>query len=203
MGITIYSVNNSMAKEIRCAYDEKSLLNGVIRSVDNSPDGDPNYKLIICNEAVREIFDFIEWNKGKRNDLRNEQGGVLIGKRYYDEEKNIHFTVVSKAIAADNAIGSTGYLVITPECWETIYRRKDEYNESEGDNAIIVGWFHTHPNALPCFMSGTDRSTQESFFDGENTYSVVINPQRHLIKAFRSKECYAAQAFFVVESKKE
>lgn len=202
MGITIHGINNSINKEIKDSYDELALLCGTVRTSDNAPNGDPHYKLILQYTAVKEIFDFIEWDVGERPDLRNEQGGILLGKRYYDAEKDIHFTVVSKAITADDAIGSAGYLDITQECWKDMHEKKDIYNEKTGETAVIVGWFHTHPNGLPCFMSATDRNTQDLFFDGDNTYSVVINPQRHLLKAFRAKECYATQAFLITTPKK-
>jgi len=197
MKITIHSVNNSANEELCESYDEFALFDGVVHSSDNAPEGDPHHKLVLKHKAVREIFDFIEWDRGERPDSRDEQGGILLGKRYYDAKKEIHFAVVSKAITADDAVGSSGYLDITQECWRDMHKKKDDYNEATGEDAVIVGWFHTHPNSLSCFMSGTDRNTQDLFFDGDNTYSIVFNPQRHLLKAFRARECYATQAFLI------
>ena len=203
MNITICSVNNSINEEARKVYDERQLLIGNVRLSDNFASATASHKLILKYNAVREIFDFIEWDIGLRPDSRVEQGGILLGKRYYDSEKGIHFVVVSKAITADNAIGSTGYLDITRECWREMHDKKDAYNQQTGEDVIIVGWFHTHPNMLSCFMSGVDKNTQNLFFDGDNTYSIVINPQRHLLKAFRSKECYATQAFLILDSQEK
>ena len=199
MNITIYGVNNKVNDEQPGIYDESRLVNGAVRLSDNFSSADPLHKLILKPKAVFEIFNFIEWDVGQRADTRNEQGGILIGKRYFDEMKRIHYVVVSKAIIADEAEGSTGYLNITHDCWNNIHEKKDNYNRETGEDAVIVGWFHTHPNMLPCFMSGTDRNTQDLFFDGDNTYSIVINPQRHLLKAFRSKECFAAQAILLLD----
>jgi len=81
-----------------------------------------------------------------------------------------------------------------------MHDKKDKYNRETGESSVIIGWFHTHPNMLSCFMSGTDRHTQSLFFDGDNTYSIVFNPQRHLLKAFRSKECLATQAFLMLDA---
>ena len=200
MKITIHSVNNSANQEFSDTYDETILFNGIIRSSDNAPKGDPHYKLILQHKAVREIFDFIEWDRGERPDSRDEQGGILLGKRYYDAEKDIHYAIVSKSITAEDAVGSSGYLDMTQECWRNMHSKKDDYNEATGENAVIIGWFHTHPNSLSCFMSSTDRNTQDLFFDGENTYSIVFNPQRQLLKAFRASECYATQAFLIIDS---
>jgi len=202
MKITILNVNNDMNKELEAVYDEKQLLEGKdVRLSDNFASASTSYKLILKPLAVREIFNFIEWSSGQRNDIRPEQGGILIGKRYYDSERGIHFAIVTKAITADTAIGTAGHLNITKECWGEMHEKKDSYNIETGENAIIIGWFHTHPNMLSCFMSGTDRTTQNLFFDGINTYALVINPQRHLMKAFRSKDCYATQAFLMMMPK--
>lgn len=199
MNITIRGVNHAANEEQARAYDESQLIAGKTRLSDNFSIACRTHKLILMPGAVREIFDFIEWDVGRRSDSRVEQGGVLLGKRYYDCKRNIHFSIVHKVITADSAEASSGHLEITHECWRIIYEKKDEFNKKTGRNVVIVGWFHTHPNALSCFMSSTDRMTQSLFFDGDNTYSIVINPQRHLLKAFRAKECYAAQAFLMLD----
>ncbi|MDR0918196.1 MAG: hypothetical protein LBM93_02950 [Oscillospiraceae bacterium] len=198
MKIVIHSVNNTANQEILSKYNEKLLICGNVHLSDNFASADNTHKLILENTAVCEIFDFIEWNIGQRPDSRDEQGGILLGKRYYDEEQDIHFVIVSKVITAIGALESSGYLDITHECWCDMHQRKDAYNEETGEELVIVGWFHTHPNMLSCFMSGTDRNTQNLFFNSENTYSIVINPQRHLLKAFRAKECHPTQAFLIV-----
>lgn len=198
MDITVYRINDEANKEQAVVYEEEKLITGDVRLNDNFSAAPGTHKLILRPEAVREIFDFIEWDVGQRPDSRVEQGGILLGKRYYDSEKAIHYAVIHKAITADVANGSTAYLDITHECWSAMHEKKDDYNMERGENTVIVGWFHTHPNMLPCFMSGTDRNTQSLFFDGDNTYSIVINPQRHLLKAFRAKECYAVQAFLML-----
>lgn len=198
MKITVRKLNNHANDERAGCFEEGKLLYGTMRLSDNFAAADPSHKLIVTPQAAKEIFEFIEWDVGEREDARVEQGGILLGKRCFDEEKNVHFTVVEKAITADGAVGSSGYLDITHECWMRMHEKKDRYNLGAGEEAIIVGWFHTHPNLLPCFMSGTDRKTQDLFFNGENTYSVVINPQRHLMKAFRSDACLPAQMFFLL-----
>lgn len=199
MDIIIHGINNKANEEQAYTYDESRLISGKIQLSDNFSAALRTHKLILRPEAVREIFNFIEWDVGQRLDSRVEQGGILLGKRYYDCQKDIHFAVVHKAITADGADGSTGYLDISRECWGIMHDKKDAYNRETGKNVVIVGWFHTHPNGLPCFMSGTDRNTQSHFFNGENTYSIVINPQRHLLKVFRAKECHAVQAFLMLD----
>lgn len=195
MKIEILNINTQMNDECIRTFDEKNDINGQVRLSDNYYSADKNHKLIIKASAVKEIFDFIEWDTGVREDIRVEQGGVLLGRRYFDSDNEIHYVIVSKAITSEEATGSSAFLEITPHCWQIIHEKIDEYKEQSGGDVVIVGWFHTHPNMLPVFMSGTDRNTQKTFFDGENTYSVVINPQRHLIKAFRAADCKPVQAF--------
>ena len=200
MDITIHSINNRANEEQTSVFDEDQLITGKVRLSDNFSAAPKTHKLILKPAAVREIFDFIEWDVGCRPDSRVEQGGILLGRRYYDSKMNIHFAVVHKAVTADQAVGSTGYLDISHECWRVMHDKKDAYNNETGEETVIIGWFHTHPNMLSCFMSGTDRNTQALFFDGDNTYSIVINPQRHLLKVFRAKECHAAQAFLILDT---
>jgi len=202
MKIITHSINNRTNEEPK-AYDEKKLITGEVRLSDNFASAALSHKLIIKQDAVREMFNFIEWRIGVRSDLRVEQGGIMLGKRYCDTDNGIHFAVVSKVITADSAIGSLGHIDFTQECWREMHSKKDDYNRQTGENAKIVGWFHTHPNTLSCFMSSTDQHTQDLYFDGDNTYSVVINPQRHLLKVFRSKACYPAQAFLVWEQQQK
>ena len=195
MEITILAVHNEANEEQPAVFDGKQLLSGDVRRCDNFDAADSSHRLILNREAVREIFDFVEWDVGQRPDTRVEQGGILLGRRYFDAEKVIHFAVVTKALCAAHANASSGFLEMTRACWREMHDRKDEYNFASGEDAVIIGWFHTHPNLLSCRMSDTDRNTQSLFFNGENTYALVINPQRQLLNAFRAKGCFAAQAY--------
>ncbi len=198
MKIKILNVNNKINDEKEQLFEEESIINGNILLSDNFYSADKKYKLIVKENAVKEIFEFIKWDMGNLPGDRIEQGGILLGKRFYDSSRNVHYTIVGKVITADTANGSPAFLEITPECWSVMHDKKDNYIEESGEEVVIVGWFHTHPNMLPVFMSGTDRNTQELFFNGDNTYSMVINPQRHLIKAFRAAQCFPTQAFLLV-----
>ena len=199
--IEILGVNDTGIKEQSMAYDEASLLDGAVRISDNALRADGHYKLIFKKEATADVCAFIEWEKGRRSDIRGEQGGIMIGKRYYDPVKDIHYAVAMRAIPARIAHGDTGYLDMRDDSWVYMYKKKEEYEALTGEETVILGWFHTHPNGLDCFFSNTDRDTQEKCFNEDNSFAVVLNPQRHLVKAYRSKDCYDAQAFFVRDGK--
>ena len=49
-----------------------------VRLSDNFSAAPGTYKLILRPAAVREIFNFIEWDVGWRSDPRVEQGGILL-----------------------------------------------------------------------------------------------------------------------------
>ena len=47
----------------------------------------------------------------------------------------------------------------------------------------MIGWYHTHPN-LGAFFSGTDETTQRSFFNQSYSLGLVIDPARCEKKIF-------------------
>ena len=68
-------------------------------------------------------------------------------------------------------------------------------HERRSSSLRVVGWYHTHPNGLDVFMSGTDRDTQRALFPGAAQFALVLNPHRRLWRAFRgadSDPCHAA-----------
>ena len=44
-----------------------------------------------------------------------------------------------------------------------------------GSNQVVVGWLHSHPG-LGCFLSGTDISTQQRYFDHPQAIAAVVDP---------------------------
>jgi len=44
-----------------------------------------------------------------------------------------------------------------------------------GANQVVVGWLHSHPG-LGCFLSGTDVSTQQRYFDHPQAIAAVVDP---------------------------
>ena len=198
IAIVIRRVNTEANRPLPRPYCDSQLMSGTVRLSDNFTEASPFYRLFVEAPAVREMFSYIQWHIGQRPEIRVEQGGVLLGKRYVDASYGISYTVASKAIPAKNAVGTTGHLDITAACWAEIHDQKDRHNQKEGDNLIIVGWFHTHPNNLSVFMSATDQGTQSRFFSDENAYALVINPQLRLVKAFRSEASLPARGYLVL-----
>ena len=84
-----------------------------------------------------------------------------------------------------------------------MYKELDTMNQRRPaqERLELVGWFHTHPNSLDVFMSGTDRWTQSRLFSGERCIALVFNPHRKLWKCFRTEECLDTKAELLVGSR--
>ena len=82
------------------------------------------------------------------------------------------------------------------------FRKKDELSlidHEAGEALARIGWWHTHPNALPVFMSSTDMSTQHLKFFKPHDYSVVLNPHRMIWKAFVGNNAVEVPAIMLID----
>ena len=162
----------------------------------NTEKGLSNAFLLITPQAKLQIFEHIFW--GDSNSTNNvEQGGLLIGKSYIDNYQNIKFGIVERVICAKTAIGTSAYLQIGHETWKSMIDEFDIFSDLYTDKNIqIVGWYHTHPK-MTVFMSGTDRNTQEKMFSKDWQYSIVLNPQRQIWRAFNGKDANECNGYFL------
>jgi len=99
------------------------------------------------------------------------------------------YGVVHSVVAGDLAKGSGAYLLMDHETWKSMLDRADRLNEALGQDAMrVVGWYHTHPNELSVFLSGTDRATQARMFSRPWQFAVVLNPQKEIWRVFHGAE---------------
>lgn len=139
--------------------------------------------LIITKEAEINIKKHIFWGERTAENIC-EQGGILIGKPYI--VSNTVWGVVEHIIPAELSHANSAYLKMGTDTWAKML---DIYDRQYKDNgSYIIGWFHTHPNNLPVFMSSTDMSTQHAFFNQNWHFSIVLNPHRRLIDCFNSAD---------------
>ena len=137
--------------------------------------------LFISQQAEHGIKKHIEWGiKTDRN--VSEQGGILIGKPFL--VGNIMVGIAEYVIPGDAKRADAVYLEMGTETWAKMLKTYDERYKNDG--LYIIGWFHTHPNDLPVFMSPTDMKTQKDFFNEEWHFSLVLNPHRRLAACFNS-----------------
>jgi len=146
-----------------------------------------DYEFYLTMNAFCEIKQHIGW--GKRTDEnRVEQGGILLGHAFRDTEKNLTYAIAEQAIPGRLAIGNAAYLEVTHETWKEMLDDVDRL----GAQLQVIGWYHTHPNDLAVFMSGTDRATQERLFGNDWQFAIVLNPHKQIWRAFygaNSCEC--------------
>jgi proteasome lid subunit RPN8/RPN11 len=195
-------------KEEKPAYQPlplpEPLLSIDSRLVANTENNNGSHKIYISAPAFATIAEHIGW--GKNTDKNTvEQGGVLLGKVYFDEQKHLYFGIVQKALPAQEAQGTMAYLEIGHEVWKQMMDTFDELTENNEayKDMQIIGWYHTHPNHLSVFMSGTDRNTQATFFDKDWQFAIVLNPHKKQWRAFYGKNADECQGFILSEADKE
>ena len=144
--------------------------------------------LLITETAKRDIFEFIHWNDRTTRVNRVEQGGLLAGQYFTVPSTNQRIGVVLKAFPMYHAAGDPGFLDAQAEDWKDAEMDMRHFAEEHGIELVQIGWFHTHPNNLHTFMSGTDRRTQSLIFNNDYNFALVLNPHTLSWKAFRSEE---------------
>ena len=145
--------------------------------------------LYVSRAALGEIFDHIEWGHRTQRNV-HEQGGVLIGLRHHEPGSAEEFVTITSALPAQSDDRSSVYVKFDHAAWSALLHELDVRKEQGliDEQASIVGWYHTHPNELDCFMSGTDRVTQQSTFHRPWNYALVINPHRRILACFVGAE---------------
>ena len=146
--------------------------------------------LYITENAERTIKEHIAWGKKTRQNV-HEQGGILVGRPVLAGKRLVG--IAEYAIPANLSHASAAYLQMGTETWREMLDIFDAQYKEAG--LYVIGWFHTHPNNLSVFMSGTDMGTQRAFFNQEWHFSVVMNPHRKLIACFHSAEAVGCEYF--------
>lgn len=153
------------------------------------PSEDCNAMLYILPSAFVELDQHIHWGK-QTQENSCEQGGILIGSVYNDNESDSVCGVVQHVIPSTKP-GNITYIQFTHDDWISMYKEfEDKYSNSGDANQSlkVIGWYHTHPN-MPVRMSGIDKSTHIGFFTNFWQFSAIFNPQWGIWAVFSGKEC--------------
>ena len=142
--------------------------------------------LIFTPNSREKLKGYIGWGH-QTSANRVEQGGILLGRVY--RYKSEIFSFVEDCVLA-NTRGSSALVEFTPNMWSIMQQELDDLNvqKDKEKQMAIIGWFHTHPNGLSVFMSGTDQNTQDKNFSQDWQVSVVLNPHKMKLRAFFGKE---------------
>jgi proteasome lid subunit RPN8/RPN11 len=159
--------------------------------------GSESHHLYITRKAGEKIFRHISWDKITSTN-KVEQGGILLGYPHYDETRNITWGMIEDAIPGETAVGTSAYLDMNHETWKKMIDQADTLLDSNLEKGLqILGWYHTHPNQLDVFMSGTDRGTQARVFSNDWQFAIVLNPHKKIWRAFHGENAEECLGFFV------
>ncbi len=145
------------------------------------------YEFYLTMNAFEVIKYHIGWGRQTHENVV-EQGGILLGHAFRNPDTGVVYAIAEQAIPGRLAIGSPGYLQVTHETWKEMLDDVDRL----GTQLQVIGWYHTHPNDLNVFMSGTDRTTQKRLFGNDWQFAIVLNPHKQIWRAFYgadSREC--------------
>jgi proteasome lid subunit RPN8/RPN11 len=162
-----------------------------IYSLDSNFRSEPPFSLgcefYLTMSAFNTIQDHIGWGI-RTHDNTVEQGGILLGHAYRNPDTSVVYAIAEQAISGRSARGTAGYLEITHETWKEMLDSVDRMHT----DLQLIGWYHTHPNNLDVFMSGTDQTTQQRLFGNDWQFAIVLNPHKKIWRAFygsASSEC--------------
>lgn len=122
--------------------------------------------IYIKDEVKKKVLEHL--NTGK-----TELGGLLIGNviAIGGLNDNIIAINITDSVASVNFESTAVSLSMSSDVWESASRLSTPIS-------FVVGWYHSHPN-LGAFFSGTDRKTQQDFFNSKYSVGLVIDPIRN------------------------
>ena len=168
------------------------------RSLDsnfrNKFDSSIQQEFYLTQAAFTTISNHISWGSYSTwNQV--EQGGILLGTVYKNPATGIIYGMAEQAVSGSLARGSAAYLEVTHETWREMLDQVDRIYP----NLQIIGWYHTHPNSLDVFMSGTDQTTQRRLFSQDWQFAIVLNPHRRIWRAFYGKNSTECKGYVLSE----
>lgn len=153
----------------------------------------PGY-LVFNKFSIEKLRAALDWG---RKTIRNqvEQGGILLGNAGL-YQGTIYCFAEDILLAKTN--GMPAFVEFTQEMWRDMQNELVMLNEQrkQDDKLIILGWFHTHPNNLSVFMSGTDMGTQRLNFPLDWQISLVMNPHKNIYRVFFGKDADEGRIIF-------
>ncbi len=106
--------------------------------------------------------------------MDREVAGMLIGPRPEKQPDGRYVVHVTDIIIARHTRMMGASVTYTPESWRYVTDRLHETYPNE--EAIIVGWYHTHPG-FGIFLSGMDLFIHQNFFTQTWHVALVLDPR--------------------------
>lgn len=165
--------------------------------------------LVYTPYAAKRQMDMIGWLRDDFPDNRNEQGGLLIGRYVRDASGNPVQAEVIEVLQARTECRYPGYIEWSAleeiRMQQKFFEMQDTLAKTDPEAAQelhFIGWWHTHPNSLPVFMSGTDMETQRLKYFKPEKYAVVLNPHKGIWKAFAGKDAVEVASVMLLDGAK-
>ena len=193
----INEVSKGYSPSVKKFEKENYTIDKTLNSITKNNCANEKNVIYISTKAREQIWEHIHWRDQNNPKNRVEQGGILIGNVFIDEEQKIQYAIVEFAISGDSAKGNPAYLEMCHQTWKEMIDKAEKIIESENNNLHMIGWYHTHPNSLDVFMSGTDQNTQKLFFNQSWQYAIVLNPHKAIWRAFSGKDATECQGYFL------
>jgi proteasome lid subunit RPN8/RPN11 len=105
-----------------------------------------------------------------------EVAGVLVGPPPEKQPDGRYVVHVSNTIIAKHTRMQGASVTYTPESWRYIHDKLAIMYPN--DEAVIVGWYHTHPG-FGIFLSGMDQFIHQNFFTQMWHVALVLDPRAH------------------------
>lgn len=106
--------------------------------------------------------------------MDREVAGMLIGPPPEKQPDGRYVVHVSDIIIAKHTKMHGASVTYTPESWRYVTDKLHERYPNE--EAVIVGWYHTHPG-FGIFLSGMDLFIHQHFFTQKWHIALVLDPQ--------------------------
>ena len=156
----------------------------------------PNRVLFFSPDAANDLLNkVIGWGRFDYPDNKKEQGGWLIGSHTMNSCGEIIKSDVRYILQAETDIREPGYIewsaledIRLQRSFFQIRQNLAKTDPELSQRLELLGWWHTHPNKLHVFLSGTDRTTIADKFNKPGHYSVVLNPHRKTWRVFAGPE---------------
>ncbi len=116
---------------------------------------DPALPTIYLQHQVATRLQF-EGQRSVREDL--EVAGILLGTRSADDS----IIKVSHIAVANDEDSSPVHFKFSYSVWDDLIDQMEEMSSEAGEELLLLGWYHTHPN-MAVFLSRYDLRTHRDF----------------------------------------
>lgn len=156
--------------------------------------------------ATRRQLEIVGWLRTNFPRNHKEQGGWLIGRYLRDATGFPIQAEVTHVLEAETECRYPGYIEWSAleeiRLQQEFFDMKEELASTDpkaAEDLCVIGWWHTHPNDLPVFMSGTDMETQRLKYFKPEKYAVVLNPHKGIWRAFAGVDAREVAAIMLVD----